>query len=109
MIFRKDGNLVINTYDQNWQKVPIIKMGFDYEAEFEKPENYEEMLEVCRKLSKPFPYVRIDLYCPDKEVVFGEITLYSGSGFSKMKPDHYNKLYGDSIDLSQIVVSAGVK
>jgi hypothetical protein len=102
VIFRKDGNLVINTYDNEWQKVPIIKMGFDYEAEFKKPAKYDEMLEVCRKLSKPFPYVRIDLYCPGDEIVFGEITLYSGSGFSKIKPDHYNRQYGDSIDLSQI-------
>lgn len=37
----------------------------------------KEMVEVCRKLSKPFPCVRVDLYNQNGSVVFGELTFTS--------------------------------
>lgn len=101
VIFRDQGKLVINTYDHDWNQVPIVKMGLSHQAEFERPKEYEEMLELCRKLAAPFPYARIDMYCPDHQIIFGEITFYSGSGFSKIEPDEYNVQYGDAIDFSQ--------
>lgn len=43
-----------------------------------RPENLEEMLDVCRALSKNDPLVRVDLYNVDGKIYFGELT-YTGT------------------------------
>lgn len=50
---------------------------FDTAENFEitKPSCYDEMLEICRKLSAPFPFVRVDLYVQNGHPVFGELTF----------------------------------
>ena len=40
-----------------------------------RPEKLEEMLEVCRRLSSGFPYVRVDLYYTSNKIYFGELTF----------------------------------
>lgn len=49
-------------------------------------ENYDEMVEVARKLSKPFSYVRVDLYSVNSKTYFGELTFAQGGGYSSMRP-----------------------
>ena len=46
----------------------------------EKPKTLEQMLEIAKNLSKPFPFVRVDLYEVNNKVVFGELTFTPGSG-----------------------------
>lgn len=46
----------------------------------EKPVCYDLMLEICRKLSKPFPFVRVDLYVQSGRPVFGELTFTPAGG-----------------------------
>ena len=55
----------------------------------EKPESFDEMLELARKLSKGFPHVRVDLYYAKGNVYFGEMTFTTESGFGKFTPDSY--------------------
>ena len=47
----------------------------------EKPSCYEQMLDICRKLSSPFPFVRVDLYVQNGHPVFGELTFTPAGGF----------------------------
>lgn len=49
-------------------------------AEIQKPICYNEMLEICRKLSAPFPFVRVDLYEQNSRPVFGELTFTPAGG-----------------------------
>lgn len=42
----------------------------------EPPEALSEMIACARTLSKPFPYLRVDLYCINGRVVFGELTPF---------------------------------
>lgn len=64
-----------------------------YKAEnisLERPQCYAEMLEICRKLSKPFPFVRVDLYVQDNKPVFGELTFTPAGShvlYHVFKPD----------------------
>lgn len=50
---------------------------------FVMPPCYLEMLQVCRKLSEGFPFVRVDLYNSDGKVVFGELTFSPAGGTGK--------------------------
>ena len=64
----------------NWEKTDLH---FTYpllDREFEKDQAIEEMIRICRKLAKPFPYVRIDLYKTKDKISFGELTFYPGNG-----------------------------
>ncbi|MEL3908411.1 MAG: ATP-grasp fold amidoligase family protein [Treponemataceae bacterium] len=44
------------------------------------PENLDLMFEYAEKLSKPFPFVRVDLYNIEGKIVFGELTFLSSGG-----------------------------
>ena len=48
-----------------------------------KPSCYEEMLRCARKLSKDFPYVRVDFYLFNDKPVFGELTFTPYGGYGK--------------------------
>lgn len=45
-----------------------------------KPDCYDEMIDIARKLSKPFPFVRVDLYVKNNKPIFGELTFTPAGG-----------------------------
>lgn len=50
---------------------------------FNKPSNWDVMIDVASKLSKKFKLVRIDLYSTNDEVYVGEITFWPYAGIYK--------------------------
>lgn len=62
-----------------------------------KPERFEEMKEIARKLTKGMKFVRLDLYEINGVVYFGEYTFYHGGGFTLLKPDEWERKLGDWI------------
>jgi len=58
----------------------LIEFGIDYgdqyspKGDFRKADNWNEMLDLVRQLSAPFPLVRCDMYEADGSVVFSEFT-----------------------------------
>lgn len=69
----------------------------------ERPENLEEMLAIARKLSAGIPHVRVDLYNIDKHIYFGELTLYTGSGYIPFNPKEYDGQLGDLLTLPNAI------
>ena len=64
-----------------------------------KPENYYDMVEVARQLSKGFAFVRIDLYSYKEGVLFGEITFFHHSGMVPFIPNKWDDIMGAWIKL----------
>lgn len=64
-----------------------------------KPNCLSEMLKLARKLSRPFPQVRVDFYNINGRPVFGELTF--SSGYGDFREDYLNYL-GSLIDLSKL-------
>ncbi len=50
------------------------------------PKNFKLMLEIARKLSKPFAYVRVDLYNINGKILFWEMTFHPYWWFMKWQP-----------------------
>ena len=71
------------------------------QREVKKPEVYDEMYKVAQILSKPFPEARIDLYCVNNKVYFGEITFFDGSGYMRFKPDSFDYEIGKAFELPE--------
>ena len=51
------------------------------------PNRLDEMLAISEKLSRGFPFLRVDLYEANDSIYFGELTFYPDSGFGKFVPD----------------------
>lgn len=91
----------MNFYDLNWNYIPWISRAAypsNPNIKDKKPEQLNEMIELAKKLSKDFKFVRIDLY-PRKEGIFiGELTFTPGGGRQKYIGDG-DKRIGEMLDL----------
>ena len=89
----------VDYYDTEWHKLNI-RQGFPNSDELlEKPEKLALMLNIARKLSAGFPFLRIDLYYVNGDVYFSEYTFYSDSGLTPFVPDEWDRKLGDLIIL----------
>ena len=75
-----------NLYDTAWNRLPIA-IGYPPGLEDEpKPTHLEQMIEVARKLSKPFTSIRVDMYADESGVKVGELTNCHGGGTERIQP-----------------------
>ena len=65
----------------------------------QKPESFDEMLDLARNLSKGFPHVRVDLYDINGKPFFGELTLYHWEGLMPFYPESWNDTFGGWLQL----------
>lgn len=66
-----------------------------------KPETFDEMKFIASVLSENIPHVRIDLYEINGKVYFGEYTFYHFGGWVPMRPEKWEKIFGDWLSLPQ--------
>ena len=67
---------VFNFYDLNWEKKLLYnKTSQMTKGRIPKPDAYEEIIVAAEKLSKPFPFVRMDFYSVKGKAIFGEMTF----------------------------------
>ncbi|HSX43217.1 MAG TPA: ATP-grasp fold amidoligase family protein [Candidatus Saccharimonadales bacterium] len=72
-----------------------------------KPRNLLHMLDIARKLSADFPFVRVDLYSVGDKVYFGELTFTPGSGWVDFRPVSGEIRFGQMIDINDYKLAAG--
>lgn len=89
-----------NIYDMDFNPVAIkeTREHYDY-TKIQKPDNFDFMIDCARKLSKPFPHCRVDLYNIKGDVVFGEITFFHGGGCNDIEPEESAVEMGNWITL----------
>ena len=71
----RESNLRLSYYDLNWNRLPYEKKCWSSSVDIEKPANLDKMIKISEALSKDFPYVRVDLYNDNGEIIFGELTF----------------------------------
>lgn len=90
----------ISFLTMDWQFAPYERS--DY-APFEelplKPIKFDEMVEVCRKLSKDIPFLRVDLYEINGQVYFSELTFSPCSGLMPFKEQRHDLEMGKMLNL----------
>lgn len=91
-------------YDPLWARLPV-RLGYpNLDTPTTRTEGLEEMLEVASRLSKPFPFVRVDLYYAQGRVYFGELTFVPASGLKRFVPVAYDAIFGESIDIDRYLL-----
>lgn len=97
----RDTNVTREFYDTQWNRMHLR----DYEGSpakpTEKPYNLTELIKYAEILSKPFEFVRVDLYNVNRKVIFGELT-FSPTGCLAKYTDEASKMMGNWIELEGI-------
>ena len=94
----------IDFYDMEWNHMPFVGLNpiaTTGETPVAKPLCIENMICICKKLSKNIPFSRIDLYVIDDKEYFGEITFFPASGIGWFRPEEWNYTFGSWIKLPQ--------
>ena len=96
----------IDFYDMDWDHQefvglnPIARNG---QTPVARPDNLDEMNDICRKLAKDIPFVRVDLYVIDDKEYFGELTFYPASDMGVFSPEKWNNKLGDLLSLPNAI------
>lgn len=91
--------------DLDWKVLPFTTGDYPaFERKINCPKNFENIIELAKKLSENFNYVRVDLYNIDDEtILFGELTFTPLSGFYKTwAPTSTNEQWGDMLNLPNL-------
>lgn len=93
--------MTIDFYDMEWNHQPFHepkKYPFSQKS-IASPKCLIKMIELSRKLSDGFPFLRVDFYEINMKVYFGELTFFPTSGMGKFDPDKWNLIFGKMIVL----------
>lgn len=90
-----------NYYDLNAHLLPFWEVVCPAapNRNFEKPRNFEKMIEIAEALSKDIPFARIDLYNTNGKIFFGEITFFPAAGMGKFEPEEWDETLGEYLIL----------
>lgn len=91
-------------YDTQWKPMPHYLQNtkndiFREDVEIPKPECLDQMIEIAKKLAKPFPEVRVDFYIVKEKPFIGELTFSTGYGYFT---DDYYQYLGSKINLDRL-------
>jgi len=79
-------NEKISHFDMNWNYKPEYDwLRYSSRKDIKKPSHYNEMVELAKKLSEDFNFVRVDFYIVDDKVYLGELTFTPADGFQIFK------------------------
>ena len=102
--YNRQNGMTVNMalYDTKWTPMPQHLRNTNLETynpdvEIPKPDCLDEMLDIAKKISKPFPEVRVDCYIIEGKPVIGELTFSTGYGY--FTEEYYAQL-GKKLKLS---------
>lgn len=96
---RQQNDTRFDFYDLNFNHLPVLNGHENAEIWPSKPQNFDEMLDVARKLSKNIPHVRVDLYNVNGKIYFGELTFFHWSGIVPFEPFDWDYKFGEYLNL----------
>lgn len=79
-------------YDRDFRRLDV-ELSYP-SGEFDRPREWDEMLEVASALSEGLDYIRVDLYWTGDSVYVGEMTPYDAGGLKEFQPDAWDLEWG---------------
>lgn len=99
----KDGNNLtdysISFYNLDWNFMDIKYGKHKRNRNVGRPKHLHEMIEIARKFSIDFPFVRVDFFDTGEKLYMAELTFYPGEGMTPYYPESFNKEMGDWLRL----------
>lgn len=97
---RQNNDTRFDFFDIDFNHIPVLNGHPNADDRPTRPSNFEEMLEIAKKLSQGFPHVRVDLYNINGKIYFGELTFFHFSGIVPFEPNIWDYKFGEYIKLS---------
>jgi TupA-like ATPgrasp len=77
----------------NFEPSDKLQLGaFEIPISWQKPDSFDEMVRITRQLSRPFDFVRVDLYSTAKGIFLGEFTFTPGAGMEPFSDSTFSKI-----------------
>ena len=95
----KNGEVWENYYDMEYKPLEISTVFRQSTIPTPKPECWEELKQIAARLTEGIPHVRCDLYVIRGQIYFSEFTFFNWGGWMPFKPEKWNKIIGDWIEL----------
>lgn len=103
LVKRKENSENRNFYDMDWSKIQVHDGKPNIDGNISPPKNLNTMIDLAKKLSNEFVFVRVDLYSlNDSDIVFGELTFYPGRGLEPFQPKEYEIIFGKYLNLDLV-------
>ena len=87
----------IKVYDPDWKSIKCLSY-IPEGRDVKKPPMLNVMKKLAETISQDFKYVRVDLYCLNGKIYFGEMTFSPAAGFDKYNPE-WDRIIGDELKL----------
>ncbi|RIW36057.1 glycosyl transferase [Bacillus salacetis] len=98
--FGKGHNERITFLDMDGNRAPFKRTDYDeIEGDFDAPQTFSTMVELSRKLSENFTFVRVDFFEIGGKIYFSELTFTPNGGLMPFSPKNYDDYWGNMIDL----------
>lgn len=85
-------------YDMNWEKTGFTTANDSMDESARQPHEFKEMIDVAKKLSEGWSFVRVDLYINNGNVYFGEMTFHPAGGYTPITPREWDYKLGSMIN-----------
>lgn len=95
---RQKGRTKYYYFDRNWNRLYYQWDDLEFQDDIERPEHFDEMLDIAQRLSRSFSHIRVDLYNVDGSIYFSELTLYDEAGFGTDISGETNRMWGEKLD-----------
>lgn len=98
---RETGSTKFYFFNQQWNllKYNITGKMASQDFTFDKPEMMDKMFEIARILSKELTFVRVDLYCENNKIYFGELTFFPETGLDSNLLEETDLAFGNMIKI----------
>jgi len=97
----KEKELSFDYFDMDFNHLPLVNHWHPNNmVDFlEKPKSFDKMKHLVTVLAKNIPHVRADFYEVSGQIYFGELTFFDMGGFLRIKPNSWDREWGDLIQL----------
>lgn len=96
----REDKLKLNFFDLEWNELNNIgKDTYRNEKVPKRPNNLEKMIEIAKKVSKKFPFVRVDFYEYNSNVYMGEMTFTPACCAAQYYTEEGDKYLGTLIEM----------
>ncbi|MCK5812275.1 MAG: hypothetical protein KAG94_05215 [Clostridiales bacterium] len=100
----KDG-LKVSIYDREWNFLPVVTdshIKYAGNLKIPKPSCLDEMIAMVEDISSAFPFLRVDVYIVNNQIILGELTFYPSGGLLMRGPSSKNVKFGSWLQLDEI-------
>ena len=93
----------ISFYTLDWEYMDVKYVGHPSSKDIPRPKHLDEMIEISKKLSVGFPFVRVDIFDTENKFYLAEMAMVAYAGMRPYEPNSFDLEMGKWLDISSHV------